>query len=552
MIRQWTAIALAGLVCGCSRTPETPRPRNLLLITIDTLRADRVGAYGYARARTPRLDALAAAGVRFERAYAAAPITLPSHATILSGRYPPGHGARDNGMKVSDKTPTLATELKARGFRTAAFVAAFPLDHQFGLARGFDVYSDRLPRDRAGRQANERPATDVVNEAIAWLGGASARGTQAPGTPAPRTPAPAPPAPAPDTLHQHPAPSTQHSAPFFLWLHFFEPHAPYEGDLSRPVADRYDDEIATVDRAVGRMVDALGDRKSDTLIIATADHGEAFGEHGEHAHSIFVYDTTLRVPLILVGPGLAPKRIAAPITLADIAPTAMKLLGFDLQDVDGVDLSRALSGEPLSARELYAESFAPLVEFGWAPLAVSVRAIGSTLPHQNPSSSTRRATLPNNRTCSLKDPKWRGAWTRASIDTPATRWLERHRPATKPLNVCARSAIARGRQAATPNPRCAMIPRTAGHWQAASRRSRQASFREQRWWRRLKRSSETTRETVRRICVSATRVFKPATVRERNRNSTPPLRPAFRRLTRISGWRAAWVRAATFPGRSAR
>ncbi len=128
-----------------------------------------------------------------------------------------------------------------------------------------------------------------------------------------------------------------------------------------------------MDRAVGRVIDAIGDRKSDTLIIATADHGEAFGEHGEHAHSIFVYDTTLRVPLILAGPGLAPKRIAAPITLADIAPTAMKLLGFDLQDVDGVDLSRALSGEPLSARELYAESFAPLVEFGWAPLR-SVRS----------------------------------------------------------------------------------------------------------------------------------------------------------------------------------
>lgn len=354
MIRRWAAIALAGLVCACSRTPETPRPRNLLLITIDTLRADRVGAYGYARARTPRLDALAAAGVLFERAYAAAPITLPSHATILSGRYPPGHGARDNGIKVSDKTPTLATELKARGFRTAAFVAAFPLDHQFGLARGFDVYSDRLPRDRAGRQANERAASDVVNEAVDWLGGAPARGTEAPGT-------------------QAPGPSTQHPAPFLLWVHFFEPHAPYEGNLSRPVADRYDDEIATVDRAVGRVIDAIGDRKSDTLIIATADHGEAFGEHGEHAHSIFVYDTTLRVPLILAGPGLAPKRIATPITLADVAPTAMKLLGFDLQDVDGVDLSRALSGEPLSARELYAESFAPLVEFGWAPLR-SVRS----------------------------------------------------------------------------------------------------------------------------------------------------------------------------------
>jgi len=367
MTRHWAAIALAGLVGACSRAPEAHRPRNLLLITIDTLRADRLGAYGYARARTPRLDALATAGVRFERAYAAAPITLPSHATILTGRYPPGHGARDNGIKVSDKTPTLATELKARGFRTAAFVAAFPLDHQFGLARGFDVYSDRLSRDSAGRQANERPASDVVNEAIAWLAGA------APSTPAPAPGTPAPGTQAPGTQHQHPAPSTQHPAPFFVWLHLFEPHAPYEGDLSRPITDRYDDEIATVDRAVGRMIDAIADRTSDTLIIATADHGEAFGEHGEYAHSIFVYDTTLQVPVILAGAGLAPKRIAAAITLADIAPTAMKLLGFDLRDVDGVDLSRALTGEPLPARELYAESFAPLVEFGWAPLR-SVRS----------------------------------------------------------------------------------------------------------------------------------------------------------------------------------
>ncbi len=325
---------------SCTGPAAPPRAHNLLLITVDTLRADRVGAYGYARARTQRIDALAATGAVFEHAYAAAPITLPSHATILTGRYPPGHGARDNGIKVSDNTPTLATELKARGLRTAAFVAAFPLDHQFGLARGFDVYSDRLPRDQAGRQANERPAADVANEAIAWLGGA-------PGT------------------------------PFFLWVHFFEPHAPYEGDPSRPVADRYDDEIAIVDREIGRLLDAVGDRRSDTLIVVTGDHGEAFGEHGEYSHSIFVYDTTLRVPLILAGPGIGRRRVPDAVTLADIAPTAMKSLGTDpqsaLKNVDGIDLSPAAAGEVLSARELYAESFAPLVEFGWAPLR-AVRA----------------------------------------------------------------------------------------------------------------------------------------------------------------------------------
>jgi choline-sulfatase len=342
------------LSLSCSRPPATPRARNLVLITIDTLRADRVGAYGYGRARTPHLDALAASGVVFEHAYAAAPVTLPSHATILTGLYPPGHGARDNGMKMSEKPSTLATDLKARGFRTAAFVAAFPLDHQFGLARGFDAYSDRLPRDPSGRQANERPAAEVVTEAIAWL-------HLAPGT-------------------AHPAPSTQHSAPgdpFFLWIHLFEPHAPYEGDPSRPVADRYDEEIATADRELGRLLDALGEQRADTLIVATGDHGEAFGEHGEYSHSIFIYDTTLHVPLIITGPGLAPRRVADAVTLADIAPTAIAMLGFNgagsMPQVDGIDLSSTVAGRPTGERELYAESFAPLVEFGWAPLR-SIRA----------------------------------------------------------------------------------------------------------------------------------------------------------------------------------
>src|SRR3989441_2027509 len=171
--------ALASL-CGscivwtlaCGRAAPAPRPthaRNLVLITIDTLRADHVGAYGYRQARTPALDGLAR-GVLFEHAFAAAPITLPSHATILTGRYPPGHGARDNGLRMSATVPTLATVLHARGFKTGAFVAAFPLDHQFGLDRGFAVYGDHLPRGADGRQVNERPASHVVDEAIAGLG----------------------------------------------------------------------------------------------------------------------------------------------------------------------------------------------------------------------------------------------------------------------------------------------------------------------------------------------------------------------------------------------
>jgi len=329
------AFGIAAAACTRGTTPSSPPPRHVLLITIDTIRADRVGAYGYPRARTPTIDAIATNGVLFERAYAAAPITLPSHATLLTGKYPPGHGARDNGIRMSATVRTLATELHARGCRTAAFVAAFPLDHQFGLDRGFDVYGDHLGRRPDGRPADERPASDVAAEASAWL---SANATQ----------------------------------PFFAWVHFFDPHAPYAGDPSRPTFDRYDDEIATVDRAIARIwksVEAL----HDTLVVIAGDHGEAFGEHGEYAHSIFVYDTTLRVPLVISGEAArGGRRVDEPVTLADVAPTVMHLTGGTMPEVDGIDLTSALNGTPLASRELYAESFAPLVEFGWAPLS-SVR-----------------------------------------------------------------------------------------------------------------------------------------------------------------------------------
>jgi choline-sulfatase len=333
-----------AMTIGCARAPQPSQAqaRNVVLITIDTLRADHLGAYGHTKARTPVMDALAAGGVVFDRAYAASPVTLPSHATLLTGRYPPGHGSRDNGLRVSPGAPTLATELRTRGFRTAAFVAAFPLDHQFGLNRGFEVYGDHLPRGPDGRIANERPASQVVDDAIAWLRSIAPPGPSAP----PALPA------------------------FFLWVHLFEPHAPY-GDPStgRPALDRYDDEIATVDREIGRLLGALGPARGETLIVAAGDHGEAFGEHGEYAHSIFIYDTTLRVPLMISGPGIAAGvRVPEAVTLADVAPTVMRLAGGRLSDVDGVDLSPAFGGAALPRRELYAESFAPLLEFGWAPL----------------------------------------------------------------------------------------------------------------------------------------------------------------------------------------
>ena len=352
MVRILISLVIVFALAACNRHEQPaaqPTPaRNLLIITVDTLRADRVGAYGYPRAQTPAMDALAARGVRFERAYTTAPITLTSHASLMTGRYPPGHGARHNGMRMNLETATLAETLGRSGFATGAFVGAFPLDRRFGLIKGFSDYGDRMPRGPQGRIANERPGSTVVDEAIAWL-------------------------------------DNQRNSRFFLWVHLFEPHAPYgsPGDRS-PVDVRYDGEVAESDRQIGRLIAALGPAAASTLIVLTADHGEAFGEHGEIGHSIFVYDTTLRVPLILAGPGLTQRVVGDPVTLVDIAPTVTRWLGVGAFDSDGVDLApvlmsvasaKAKAGNTLSARELYAESFAPLLDFGWSPLR-SVRADG--------------------------------------------------------------------------------------------------------------------------------------------------------------------------------
>ena len=335
--------ALLGTVllvaCGGPRPPApVPRSpaRHLVLVTIDTLRADHVGAYGYAAATTPALDAVAREGARFEQAFATAPITLTSHASLLTGLYPQKHGARHNGLRLAAGTPTLAGRLREQGFATGAFVAAFPLDRRFGLDAGFDLYGDHLPRGPDGRPAVERPGHEVVDEAIAWWLRA--------GTGRRR----------------------------FLWVHLFEPHAPYgkPGDAAlKPPIERYDGEIAEADRQVGRLVAALAGSQGETLLVVAGDHGEAFGEHGEVAHSHFVYDTTLRVPLLMRGPGVpAGAAVREPASLVDVAPTVTRLLGVPPLDGDGTDLSPAFDGHPLPARDLYAESFAPLLDFGWSPL----------------------------------------------------------------------------------------------------------------------------------------------------------------------------------------
>ena len=333
-------VLLAFFAAACrDNAPPSTSARNLVLITIDTLRADRVGAYGDSSARTPTIDDLARNGALFTQAFAVAPITLTSHASIMTGRYPPGHGARHNGMRVVAEVPTLAETLARAGFTTGAFVGAFPLDRRFGLQRGFATYGDRMPAGEPGRPANERPGRQVADEAIGWL-------------------------------------DQNRASRFFLWVHFFDPHAPY-GDArdGRPVAVRYADEVAEADMQMRRVLDAIGETRTSTLIAVTGDHGEAFGEHGEVAHSVFVYDTTLRVPLVLSGPGVPQRQLDAPVSHVDLPSTLLHLLGLPAMDTDGIDLVPVLSGQPASPRELYAETFAPLLDFGWSPLR-SIRAEG--------------------------------------------------------------------------------------------------------------------------------------------------------------------------------
>jgi arylsulfatase A-like enzyme/thioredoxin-like negative regulator of GroEL len=341
-------LSLALGAAGCSRETAAPGrqgaespgpPTAVVLVTIDTLRADRVGAYGHAGARTPAMDRLARDGVRFDRAYATAPITLTSHASLMTGRYPPGHAARHNGMRLDLKTPTIAEAFARAGFKTAAFVTAFPLDRRFGLIKGFEEYHDRMPRGADGRIANERPGRLAVDEALAWLG--------------------------------------DHQADrVFLWVHLFEPHAPYgnpsdPAQARRPALARYDEDIAEADAQVARLLAAFGTRGAP-LAIVTSDHGEAFGEHGEISHSLFTYDTTLRVPLIVSG-GAAEKGgvVAVAVSLVDVAPTIASLAGLPAFAADGrvlLPAHAADTGGSEAARSLYAESFAPLLDFGWSPL----------------------------------------------------------------------------------------------------------------------------------------------------------------------------------------
>jgi arylsulfatase A-like enzyme/Flp pilus assembly protein TadD len=316
--------------------------QNVLLVTIDTLRSDTLALYS-GRAASHNLSSLARRGYRFDFAHAHAVVTLPSHASILTGLLPHQHGIRDNsGYRLDATTPTLATRLGAAGFSTGAFVAAFPLDARFGLDRGFDVYDDRFGESRSALEFAfaERPAADVVAAARTWIG--------------------------------------KQTGKWFAWVHVFDPHAPYRPPS--PFAQQYasapyEGEVAYVDHAVGPLLDDIaGASARPTLVLVTSDHGEALGEHGEQTHGLFAYEASLKVPLILAQVPQAPSDeqpvSQAPVCHADIVPTVLDALGLDVPgDLPGHSLLDVIHGsEAGEERAVYFEAMSASLNRGWAPL----------------------------------------------------------------------------------------------------------------------------------------------------------------------------------------
>ena len=314
----------------------------MLLVTFDTTRADHLGCYGYPLARTPALDALAAEGMRAERHSTVAPITLVAHASMMTGLYPPAHGVRDNGTyRVPDEVTTLAEIVRDNGYCTAAFVSALVLDRRYNLGQGFEHYDDDLWGEDAAPlfMIRDRPAPRTAARALAWLDGWS---------------------------------NADKRPPFFLWVHFFDPHQPYEARGGRALLSPtpYDSEIAVADGGFEAIVSRLRELSvlDDTVVIASADHGESLGAHGEKTHAIFTYETTLHTPFIL----RYPKRVASgtryaePSSAADVTPTVLDLLGLEGR---GPLQGRSLLAAPIK-RAVYAESYAPAVGFGMAALEV--------------------------------------------------------------------------------------------------------------------------------------------------------------------------------------
>lgn len=322
--------------------PDGVFSANILLITLDTTRADHLGCYGYKDARTPNLDKLAAEGVRFANVYCPAPLTLPSHVTILTGLEPFQHGVRNNGHYLSSEVKTLTERLKDRGYKTAAFVSAFSVDSRFGLDRGFEVYDDTFAINLPFKTTNsERRAEDTFTRFNRWL-------------------------------NKNP------EEKFFCWVHYYDPHLPY--DPPEPYRQEfsqnpYDGEIAYMDVYVGKILEALEEKDilNKTVIIIAGDHGEGLGERVEVGHGIFLYEETIRVPLIFWGKGVfsRPAVIEERVRLTDITPTIISLLGFmeeDFDQISGQSLEPHFRKKNQPERDVIIETFYPRENFAWSEL----------------------------------------------------------------------------------------------------------------------------------------------------------------------------------------
>ena len=330
MLAFWFPL-IACAVLPAAGAPAPAPPQSIVLITLDTTRADHLGAWGWPHARTPHLDALARRGTRFVRCDTAAPITLPSHATILTGLYPPRHGVRDNGTFVlADRFETVAERLAARGWDTAAVVSAIVLARRHGLAQGFRIYDDDLGAGyAAGTEVSERQAEATTAAALAAAG--------------------------------------RLKPPYFLWVHYFDPHEEYRpptrfAELGGPHR-LYDGEIAFMDDQIGRLLAGL---PKDARVVVVGDHGEMLGEHGEEHHGLLLYRGSRRVPLILAGPGIpAGRREECLVRTADVAPTLLALAGAPVPA--GLD-GEGLLGRRVCGRTSYSESFLPFFTYKWYPL----------------------------------------------------------------------------------------------------------------------------------------------------------------------------------------
>lgn len=355
-----------ALLSGCSREaagPQSPSQAwqtlagdrslnqlNVILISIDTLRADRLSSYGSTQVETPNIDRLAGEGVQFTNASSTVPFTLPAHSSIMTGTYPPYHGVRENvGYLLDDRLATLAGQLSQQGWSTGGFVSAFVLDSRWGIASGFDTYFDDFDPEETGKgnlASVQREGPETIAAALEWL----------------------------DSSPQ---------SPFFLWLHLYDPHDPYTPP--EPYKSRYqhpyDAEVAYTDALVGQFRKALDQRGllDSSLLVLTSDHGEGLGQHKEGFHGFFIYDSTVRVPLIIRAPfgDLAGRVVEEAVSHVDLLPTILQSVGQEVPDqAQGTSLLPAILGmssDEGSERLVYSESLYPLLHYGWAPLR-SVRS----------------------------------------------------------------------------------------------------------------------------------------------------------------------------------